>query len=153
MLGVPDRLAVEGQQRFLEARRAVRLVGDEQDTPSRDREGAQVERLVVQDAESQAIVFGLRAARLVPANVSGVQGDRHRAEPDVEAADGAAVLVGFQHPLAESPDRAFRRVTAVSSVNPTAFRMSGWSDSGKCRSRIRLEIAAATIPGSAVRAA
>jgi hypothetical protein len=38
---------------------------------------------------------------LVPPDVGRVQGDGHGAEPHVEAADGAAVLVRSQHALAE----------------------------------------------------
>ena len=100
VLRVADRPAVVGQQRLPEARRAVGLVGDEQDA-IRDREGPQVESLVVQDAEGQPVVLRLRAAGLVPADMGGVQGDRHRAEPHVEAADSTAVLVGLEHPLTE----------------------------------------------------
>jgi hypothetical protein len=100
VLGLPDRLILEGHQSFLEARRAVRLVGHQQDTLAY-RERPQVERLMVQHAEGQTVVFGLRAAGLVPANVRGIQGDRVRAESDIEAADGAAELICLEHPLAE----------------------------------------------------
>jgi len=56
---------------------------------------------VVQDAEREPIVLRLRATRLVPADVGGIQGDRHRAKAYVETADGASVLVGLEYPLAE----------------------------------------------------
>ena len=98
MLGIADRPAVVGHQRLLEARRAVGLVGHEQDS-IRDREGTQIECLVVQHAQGEAAALRLRAARLMPADMGGVQRDRHRPEPYVEAADGAPVLVGPQHAL------------------------------------------------------
>jgi hypothetical protein len=56
---------------------------------------------VVQHAQGKPVVLPVGAARLVPADVGGVQGDGHRPEPDVEPADGTAVLVRDQHPLAE----------------------------------------------------
>jgi hypothetical protein len=97
----PDLLAVVAQQCFLEPRGAVGLVGDEQHAGVVQGEGTQVERLVVQHAQGQAVALLVGAVGLVPADVGRVQGDGHRAQPHVEAAHGAAVLVGRQHPLAE----------------------------------------------------
>src|SRR5262249_39196762 len=86
MLRLADRFPVEGKERLLEAGRAVRLIRDEQDA-LRDGERPEVERLVVEHAEGQAVVLGLGAAGLVPSDVGSLQGDRHRAEPHVEPAD------------------------------------------------------------------
>jgi hypothetical protein len=55
----------------------------------------------VQDAKCQAVFLQIGTACLVPADVGGVEGDGHRAEPHVEPADGTAVLVGGQHPQPE----------------------------------------------------
>ena len=56
---------------------------------------------MVQDAQGQSVLLAVGAAGLVPTNMGRVQGDGHRPQPHVEAADGAAVLVGDQHPLPE----------------------------------------------------
>ena len=55
----------------------------------------------MQDAQSQAIPFDIGSARLVPADVGGVEGNRHAAEPHVEPAGRAAIFVCFEHSLAE----------------------------------------------------
>jgi hypothetical protein len=52
MLRVTDRLAVVGHQSLLEARGAFGMVGYEQDAIG-DGEGAEMERLVVQDAQRE----------------------------------------------------------------------------------------------------
>jgi hypothetical protein len=38
---------------------------------------------VVHDAECQPVALGVRSAGLMPANVGGVQGDRHAFAPSV----------------------------------------------------------------------
>jgi hypothetical protein len=85
---------VVGHQGLLEAARAVHLVRDEQ-RPLGDGERPQVERLVMQDSEGQAVGLHVRAPRLVPADVGSVEGYRERAEPDVKPADGTTVLKGW----------------------------------------------------------
>jgi len=57
---------------------------------------SQIERLVVEDAQGETVALDLRPDRLVPADVGGVQGDRHRAEPNVESANGAAIFPIFR---------------------------------------------------------
>ena len=88
------------QHCLLEPRGAVGQVGDEQHAV-RHGKHAQVECLVVQHTQGEAVALGIRPARLVPTNVCGVHGDRHAAEPHAEPADGAAVLVGPERPLPE----------------------------------------------------
>ena len=120
-------------------------------TPVGDGERAEVERLVVQHAEGQPVALRVGAARLVPADVGRVEGNRHRAQSDVEAADGAAKLVGLQHLLAERrvalprwPTRLQRQPDRVEDVLVERLGEVPFED----RSAM-----AATRPGSAARAA
>src|SRR4051794_17422719 len=53
------------------------------------------------DASGEAVILGLGTARLVPADMGGVQSNRYRAEPHVEAAHCTAVFIRLQHFLAE----------------------------------------------------
>ena len=78
-LRVTQGPAVVRHQPLLEPGRAVSPVGDDHDALP-DGEGAQVERLVVQHAERQTVHLDVRAARLVPADVRGIQRDRYRPE-------------------------------------------------------------------------
>jgi hypothetical protein len=61
-------------QAFLKPGRPMHLIGDKQYT-FRHCERAQIESIVVQDAQRQAIALRLRPARLMPADRGGVQGD------------------------------------------------------------------------------
>src|SRR5262249_15556642 len=97
----PHGCAVIAKEHLVEARLTVRLVGDEQDALLVDREGAQVENLVVENAESQPVALLGRATGLVPLDVGRIQRNGDRAQPDVEATDRAAPLVGRQHLLTE----------------------------------------------------
>jgi hypothetical protein len=99
-LRLPGRPAVEGHQGLLEARRAARPVRDDQDAVG-DGERPQIERLVMQHAQRQPVALGVGAARLVPPDVRGVEGNRDRPEPDVDPTHGTLVLVRRQHPLPE----------------------------------------------------
>src|SRR5689334_10953607 len=100
VLGVADRLAMKGQS-LLEARGPIRSVGHEQYALG-DGEDAEIERLVVQHAQRQDVALSLRASRLVPADMGGVQGDRDRVETLVEAAHRATVFVSLEHALPKS---------------------------------------------------
>src|SRR5262245_7760319 len=100
MLCLANRSTVKRHQSFLEACSAVGLVGDEENALP-DGERPEIEGLVVQNAKGQPVVLCFWSARLMPPDVRGVQGDRHRSEPHVEAANGVAVFIGSQHPVAE----------------------------------------------------
>lgn len=64
-------------------------------------EGAQVEDLVVQRAEREAVGHHVRPAGLEPLDVRRFEADDVRAQAQVVPAHAAAVLVGEQHLLAE----------------------------------------------------
>src|SRR5947209_17181137 len=68
-LGSPDWLAAVAEQQVIKAGGAVGLIGDEQHGLGVDGEASQVEELVVQHAQSQAVALPVRATGLVPANV------------------------------------------------------------------------------------
>ena len=62
-------------------------------------ERAQVEDLVVQRAQREAVRHHVRPVGLEPLDVRGFEPDRMAAHAQVVAADAAAVLVGEQHLL------------------------------------------------------
>jgi hypothetical protein len=72
-----------------------------EDDPLGDGEHPQVERLVVQDAEGQSVGLLIRTARLMPADVGRVEGNRDGTKLDVKSADGTPILVGFEHAPSE----------------------------------------------------
>lgn len=67
----------------------------------RYREGPVVEKLVVQSAQRVAVVHLVRPARLVPHDVRGLDAHSDGADPQVETAYGASVLVRHEHRIAE----------------------------------------------------
>jgi hypothetical protein len=60
------------EQRLLEARRPVDLVGGEKDSVAVEGEGPQVEELVVEYAQGESVRFPVRSASLMPANMGRV---------------------------------------------------------------------------------
>lgn len=62
-------------------------------------EHAQVEQLVVQRAQRQAVGFDVRPADVMSLDVRSLQARRHVAYTQVEATNAAPVLVGAQHAL------------------------------------------------------
>src|SRR5262249_31094087 len=114
----------------------------------RDGECTAVERLVMQGAEREPIRHLIRAAGLEPLRVRRLDPDHdvHPRKPQADAAHGAALVVRPNDTIAEprvaaSPGRG---VASAATSSPTAARMSGCKDSGKCASWI----ARATRPGS-----
>ena len=69
--------------------------------PRQHGERAEVEDLVVQRAQREAVRHHVRPARLEPLDVRGFQPDRVAAHAQVVPADAAAVFVGEQHLLPE----------------------------------------------------
>jgi hypothetical protein len=69
-----DRLSVKAEQCLLKPGCTVHAVRDE-DHSVRHREGTQVERLMVHNAERQPVALSVWPTGLMPANVGGVQGD------------------------------------------------------------------------------
>jgi hypothetical protein len=77
-LGTPGILAVVPQQGLLEPAGAVGLLGHQHPAVLGEGERPQVEQLVVQDAQVQAVRLLVGAGGLDPADVGGVQGDGQR---------------------------------------------------------------------------
>jgi len=69
------------------------MLGDEYPVLIVEADGASVEGLVVQRAQCEAVVFGVRAGGGVPADVGGFDAQTRVFQHCIEAADGAAVLV------------------------------------------------------------
>src|SRR5262249_16336211 len=95
VLRIADRLAMVGHQGFLKSHRAVSPIGDSKQS-FEDSESPKVECLMMQDAQRKAVGFSLRAAGLIPADVSGVESDGDGAETDVESADSTPIFVGSE---------------------------------------------------------
>lgn len=103
-IAVSNRFAngstVEAAEPFVEARGAVggfRYEDDAAVVGGRQREGAFVEKLVVEYAEGDSVPDVVGTTRLAPLDVGGVERHRSAAEADVERANGAFLLVGAQH--------------------------------------------------------
>ena len=62
------------EEDLLETLASVGLVRDQEAQVPPDGEGPEVERPVMEDAQGQAVGLGIRTARLVPADVGGVEG-------------------------------------------------------------------------------
>ena len=71
-----DWLAVNPQQPLIDARPTVGPLGHQQDLIWHDRERPQIECLVMQRAECQAVVIDVEAAGLVPLDVGRFEADR-----------------------------------------------------------------------------
>ena len=89
-LGRSERLAMVGKQPFLEAGRATDSIRNKDDAVGVHTERAEIERLMMKGAEGQAITLVAGAARLVPADMSGFEGEQPVAQSQVEATDRAA---------------------------------------------------------------
>lgn len=97
-----ERLADEAKDQFLRCSTAADEVGRDRDgVLLRHAEHPAVEQLVVEAAETQAVVNGVGAVERPPAHVGRVETNGLGTEPPVVAAHGAAVLVGDQHLLSE----------------------------------------------------
>jgi hypothetical protein len=66
-----------------------------------DRDGAAVERVMVDAATGDAVVESVGAAELTPTDVGGVEGDVGMVKLDAEAAEGTAVVPGGDYASAE----------------------------------------------------
>ena len=95
---------------------------------------ATIKRLVMKPAQRQPVVHPVRPSRCVPFDVGRLQAKQLVAEADVVVAHGTAALVRAQYRRTEvgvaGPTPA-RLVRPTPRRNPTAPRMSSWSDSGK----------------------
>jgi hypothetical protein len=102
-----DERAVRERDHMLAGRSTVpyEMLGDQDAVALSDAEDSLVEQLVVQRAQTQAVVDVVRAVERSPAHMRGLQPDRHGPDPPVIAAEGAAVLVGSQHQLPHPPIR------------------------------------------------
>ena len=56
---------------------------------------------MVQSAQGKSVALFVRSAGLMPFDVRGFQSDRYRSKPNIETADGTAVLVSAQYPVPE----------------------------------------------------
>src|SRR5262249_20253406 len=117
-------------------------------------EGPQVEQLVVQHAQRQPVGLRVGAAGLVPADVGRVQGDRHRAEANIEPADGAAPHAGGQHPPAvlrgaPRPRGTLRPEGQAAGRMTSAMEAGKWASSRPCARRGRSQGSLKTASNSA----
>jgi hypothetical protein len=86
---------------------------------------------MVQSAEREPVALFVRSAGLVPFDMRGFQGDRDGSEPDIEAADRAAVLVGAQDAVAEIRAPRDDNPGFDGELDADRFEMSWWMLSGK----------------------
>ena len=100
-LGSTDWLAEVVEEEFVDAIAPPDVLGDEDPAVIVETDGAAVEGLVVEGAESHAVVLGVSAAGSVPANMGGLDAEISVAEHAVVAANGAAVLVDPEDGVAE----------------------------------------------------
>lgn len=78
--------AVMSEQDFVEALASVRLLRNEHATIVAQRERADVEELVMQTAQRDAVLDDVRAARLMPLDVRSFKADRHVADAQIQIA-------------------------------------------------------------------
>lgn len=69
--------------------------------PGDDRKCTEVEDLVMQGTQRDAVWYDVGASGLKPLDMGGFEPDRLSAEPQIVATDTATILVGEQDPLAE----------------------------------------------------
>ena len=113
MLRRMDRPPMELQFTFHAPASADRMLAEDHSVRSRfDREGAQVQQLVVQRAQSQAVLLDVRSADVVPLDVGSLQPCGREPDAHVEPADAAPVLVGPQHTAAKA------RITKLATTYP-----------------------------------
>jgi len=67
-----------------------------------DSEDAEVEQLVMKRAQRQTVLLGVRPSDVVPLDMCGFKACGHVADPQAEATNAAAVLVGAQHTFSKA---------------------------------------------------
>ena len=103
MLRRVDRSSVKLQLTFDTTATADRMLAEDHAVFRRfEREHAQVEELVVQRAQRQAVGLDVRPTDVMPLDVRGLQARRRVSDAQVEPADAAPLLIGTQNPLAKS---------------------------------------------------
>ena len=94
---LPNRPALAREKPAIERLATVQARRQPQPEIIVDRECTQIERLVVQGAQRQAVRFLVGTTRLMPLDVGRLEPDLHVAEPQIMAAHCAAILVRAQH--------------------------------------------------------
>ena len=93
---------MEPHQPFIESTPSMGLFRNKQEELVGDRERSQIQHLVVQRAEAEAVSFFVRPACLVPFDVSRFDPQRIRSNADIEIADRTTVFVSRQYAGSES---------------------------------------------------
>lgn len=94
-------LPYKPQQQLVYPRASMDLLGDEHPSVGIDTKRTAIECLVVEDTQSQAVVFVIRSTCRVPADVCSLKPQMAGTQPAIKPTHGAAMLVDAQDGLSE----------------------------------------------------
>src|ERR1035437_4617418 len=107
------------QKNLLELPSAVHLLRNQHLAVHLKRESPEVEKFVVQRAQSNTVLYGIGAIGLVPLDMRRLQSDRHVANPQIQTTQGTSILIGHQNRIAKiripPPTRNFRALSRKSN--------------------------------------